>query len=321
MNVVFESLIRDGYVVIKNAINLDDSCEMQFDEVTERLSGQVVKNFNATDIPYGVISPLERSYEMTENIMKCGGVRNIIERVFDNQVLFFGSDFGIFNRSSVFHRDVGFQSPLYKMKIYLDGSYGNDQQMKFITGTHHVADTYARMVGKACRWPQGGGININSFTSFFNLTENKGFPKINVMRIEIERGDIVIFDQRILHAVESNQLRRLISLTMMPSFQLFKDVWCEPRSLPSNESEFTNWFFLIKCAFRSIERKRFKNHISSHKNLPFLSTALGEFRFFDKWEEEDFEKATRTLFPDAEKEGNSEILRILDPYGYGNKSL
>ena len=177
MNVLFESLLRDGYIVIKNAIDLDYSFENQFDEVTERFTGQLSKNFNLTDTVSGVMAPLERSFELTDNIMRCGGIVSIIERVFNNQVFFFGSDFGIFNQSSAFHRDVGFESPLYKMNIYLGGSYGSDQQMQFITGTHHVADTYARSVGKACRWPNGGGIDVNSFSSYFDLRETRDFHR------------------------------------------------------------------------------------------------------------------------------------------------
>ena len=315
LNNLFESLHRDGYIVIRNAIKLDPDIENQFDIITENLTQQNLKEYTISDKFTGVASPLERSLEMSTSIMKCGGISNIIDKVFNNKIYFFGSDFGIFNGSSQFHRDVAFESPLYKMNIYLDNSYGKDQQMQFITGTHHVADTYARSVSKACAWPYGGGVDIRKFASIFDFNNNMFMSKMNIVNIEIEKGDIIIFDMRIFHSVESTKFRKLITLTFMPSFEILKEVWCDFRTTPKNQSQYLNWFFMIKCALRAIESNRFKNYISSHYDMPFLNTKLGDFKFFDKWTENEFINSTNALFPNMNN-ANSEILRILDPYNF-----
>jgi hypothetical protein len=313
LNNLFDSLHRDGYIVIRNAINISPEIENQFDIVTENLTQQKIKERNINDKFTGVPSPLERSLEMSTQIMKCGGISKIIEKVFNNKVSFFGSDFGIFNGSSVFHRDVAFESPLYKMNIYLDHSYGKDQQMQFITGTHHVSDNYSRSVGKALYWPQGGGIDSQKMASILDLKTNNLFATLNIVNVEIQKGDIIIFDQRIIHSVEGSKLRKLISLTFMPNFELIKNVWSDPHTTPKTIIEYKNWFFLIKCVIRASELPRFKNYISSHKNLPFLNTKLGDYKFYDIWSESDFENATNVLFSSTDK---SDMLRIIDPYNY-----
>ena len=312
-NNLFESLHRDGYVVIRNGIKLASDIEDQFDILTDNLTSQNLKN-KITDKISGVPSPLERSLTMSKTVMNCGGISKIIEKVFDNKVFFFGSDFGIFNGNSLFHRDVAFESPLYKINIYLDNSYGKDQTMKFITGTHHVSDTYSRFVGKACAWPYGGGLDIQKFASVYDLESNKLYANLNVVNVEIQKGDIIIFDQRIIHTVESIKFRKLISLSFIPNFDLVKHVWSDPQNSPRNFSQYVNWFFLIKCALRSIESSRFLNYISSHKNLPFLESELGNYKFFDKWDESDFISCTNAFFPS--NDNKSEVLRILDPYNY-----
>jgi hypothetical protein len=79
LNNLFESLHRDGYIIIRNAIKLDSDIEDQFDFITENLTQQNLKKRKISDKFTGVPSPLERSLDMSNQIMNCGGIYNIIE--------------------------------------------------------------------------------------------------------------------------------------------------------------------------------------------------------------------------------------------------
>jgi hypothetical protein len=311
MTIINKNLVRDGFYIIKNALKLDENIEELFDNASEKIIGKSLKTYDENGPTPNVTMGLERSIELC-NSMIGAGILNIINDVFGEDIRFWGSDLSTFKNNSQWHRDLAFEMPVYKVATYLEGSYGKDQQFLLIPGSHHVTDRYAHELALDCNWPNGGGLNIEGFNHLYDKLENKKYYNVNAISIQIERGDVIIFDQRIIHTALGNKLRRLISTSLFPSFKLLPQVWSNKNNMPLNEVDFSSWLFKIKCAIRILEKNRLKNYISSHYNLEFLETKFKNYVYFDRWTEEDFDYGVQKLFRNSK---NEEIVNLINPYG------
>ena len=133
--------------------------------------------------------------------------------------LYLGSDGSRFATTSFpWHRDWNTKIELMKCNFYFNTFPFLGGRFLVIPGSQNFADTYARRIQKSISWPlqnkNPSGMNENnyipkiinprkkfSFKDFFNIQSKFDVPHT---KIKIKKGDLVIFDQRLMHCVETS---------------------------------------------------------------------------------------------------------------------
>ena len=113
--------------------------------------------------------------------------------------------------------------PQVKINIYLH-ERRNDGNGDFLywPGTHLIGDTYAQNAGRFCSWPdQPSGLTRNLLPA--------GIGRVPYVSIPLEPGDILIFDDRLVHSTSAGLPprlpweRRLLATTFWGSPEDFSD--------------------------------------------------------------------------------------------------
>lgn len=301
-----------GYIICKNAINLENEIEGIYDREFINIAKINSNNPDLTQIPTAVNYAIEKSKVLSEKIFG-EQLKEIFNSVLSDNYYYWGSDMSTFTTSSDWHRDCNTTFPIYKALIYLDGSYGEDQTFLCIPGTHHVKDHYANRIGKAGKWPSGSGFelsHLNGVIDFLNKNQQATLPS---QQIKINRGDIIIFDQRMFHAVvaHTNKKRRLIAISVIPNYLAAHEVAHE---LPDTEDAYNQKLHEARCAFFAVERGRVTAPMSqiTYNNVPEF---IKERMLWNKKSEEDYLTLHQKLF--AEPESQFKGMRVVNYYQSG----
>lgn len=145
--------------------------------------------------------------------------------------LYLGSDGSKFMTTSFpWHRDWYTKIPIMKCNLYFNNLPFFKGRFKIIPGSNHALDTYSKSIQNSISWPFQNkfpsGMSENNWLpaienprakfSFFNIFKLKrnifDVPHVN---INLQRGDLLLFDHRSLHCVESNFpnfTRRLLTI-------------------------------------------------------------------------------------------------------------
>lgn len=145
--------------------------------------------------------------------------------------LYLGSDGSRFSTTSFpWHRDWFTKIDLMKCNFYFNTIPFFKGRFSLIPGTQNCNDTYVRRIQKSISWPMQNshpsGMTENNFlpeivnpraeTTFLGLFKwRKDTFDVPHVKLKIGNGDLVIFDQRMMHCVESSfprTTRRLMTL-------------------------------------------------------------------------------------------------------------
>ncbi len=162
--------------------------------------------------------------------------------------LYLGSDGSHFITTSFpWHRDWYTQMPIMKFNFYFNPLPFLGGRFMVIPGTNFPDDSYSQLVQKSMSWPMQnkfpGGLSENGFLPpIVNPRRGKidaikqniltwiGLqnPMADVphMSIKLNKGDLIIFDQRLLHCVESTFpkfSRRLLTMLLSKNAFSFSD--------------------------------------------------------------------------------------------------
>ena len=171
--------------------------------------------------------------------------------------LYLGSDGSHFLSTSFpWHRDWYTKIPIMKMNLYFSDYPFFGGRFMLIPGSNIATDSYASLLQKAMSWPMQnkfpGGMNENSFFPFSEnprqnylsqklqrlkqiFSKKSACIKIPHVSVKLNKGDAIIFDQRLIHCVEANfpiVPRRLLTIL-----------------LAKNAYEFSNDHYLIKSGY------------------------------------------------------------------------
>ena len=133
--------------------------------------------------------------------------------------LYLGSDGSRFATTSFpWHRDWCTKTELMKCNFYFNTLPFFGGRFLVIPGSHAVTGIYARRIQKSISWPLQNknptGMNENDFIPRI-VNPRKGFSVKDIFiwkekfdvphtKLRIRKGDLVIFDQRIMHCVETS---------------------------------------------------------------------------------------------------------------------
>lgn len=301
-----------GYFICRGGIELNAEIEEEYDYELSYVSKINSKNSNILEIPTAVNYAMERGEKLSEKILT-NSFKEIIYKILSENFYYWGSDLSTFTRSSDWHRDCYTKFPIYKALIYLDGSYGDDQTFLCIPGTHHVKDNYANRIGKSGRWPYGSGFELNYLQGIYDYKKDLYQPTLPSQQIKIQRGDIIIFDQRMFHAVIANseKKRRLIAISVIPNFKTAMEVSYE---LPETEDEYKQLLHEARCAFFSVDKNRVPAPMSQKDYIKVPSFIREKMLWADKDELEYLDMINKKF-----KEPESQIrgMNIVNYYNSG----
>jgi hypothetical protein len=168
-------------------------------------------------------SPLYTDYFFSDAMQK-------IYRYFAGEdYLYLGSDGSHFIKTSFpWHRDWFTRTPIFKFNFYFNEHEFEGGKFMIIPGSHHVGDAYAANIQKAMAWPMPnklpGGLGENGWLP---ETRNPRSPYIEQIlmhaadiphvELTINQGDLIIFDHRAVHCVQTTKPevpRRLLTVLL-----------------------------------------------------------------------------------------------------------
>jgi hypothetical protein len=302
-----------GVLKIEGALDLPGNIEEIYDEASEECSGESIRRCQSP-VPT-VMSGVERNPKLTK-VMLDSGILEVAKVAFgESGFMYWGSDLSTFKGNSDWHRDACNDVPIWKIGIYLNGSYDDDQIFYYIPGSHHVSGTYSDLLGKSLKWPYGAGLNTDFFQGTINPKAGTSSLSIPACGIKIKRGDVIVFDQRILHAVASNSLRRLIAMSFYPSVN--SAAW-QTNNRFLMESDYLDFVVTLRCASQIVERNFGRKTFYGQKDLPIKDTDLWRHCGFKEFSENDLEKLCQLKFPNLDK---SAAFGLIDKFYFDRKLL
>jgi ectoine hydroxylase-related dioxygenase (phytanoyl-CoA dioxygenase family) len=229
-----------GYIVLRNIYDKDLLPELHqvYDEVVTSHFGKNIEDFLID--PQPIIGGVEQSQELL-SFFQNGRILSVVDELVGDDAVFWGSDLSTFKSGSNFHRDALGNFKFLKIGIYLQDSTAADGgHFSCIPGSHLYGDTFSDMCSAGLIWPRGSGYREEAFIGDFDFNNpilKNTIPSVNV---DLSAGDIIFFDQRLVHAVPaSNRIRRMIAITFFEgekSFNARKDVGGEFSGLTHNET-------------------------------------------------------------------------------------
>ncbi|HEU5048623.1 MAG TPA: phytanoyl-CoA dioxygenase family protein [Rickettsiales bacterium] len=187
-------------------------------------------------------SPLFMNHFFSEKMMP-------IYRYFAGErFLYLGSDGSHFITTSFpWHKDWYTKMPIMKFNFYFNPFPFFGGKFMVIPGSNYTEDAYARFLQKSMAWPMQnkhpGGLAENDFlpmtqnprrhpitflTDYFKdlFGMNTQFPDVPHVEVKVSKGDVVLFDQRLIHCVQSNFppfSRRLLTVLLSKNAYEFSD--------------------------------------------------------------------------------------------------
>jgi ectoine hydroxylase-related dioxygenase (phytanoyl-CoA dioxygenase family) len=153
-------------------------------------------------------------------ILKNKKLFDLPKQLLGEDAIYWGSDGTLLSHGSHWHRDYATLAKQCKINIYLQS--GN---FTIIPGSHHVLDQYSQILQQSLYWPNDSpntpedtGMNKNNFLPRNNTLKNKLFEECKSLphtTISFKKGDLIIFDNRLVHCVSFETFprpRRLIAV-------------------------------------------------------------------------------------------------------------
>jgi hypothetical protein len=295
--------LRDlGYLVLTDTVLLEGA-EQYFDQICTAELGYSLSTPPADGRLPLITMPLEKNRWFLE-WLGSNGLANSINAIFPNSEFYFwGSDFSTFAGSSSWHRDVATRFPIYKCLIYLEGSYGEEQSFHLIPGSNHVGDDFSKRIAQRFGWPKAGGYDNQGFVNTINIQASVGTSTVPSHKINICRGDVIIFDQRVWHTVFSKNRRRLITLSFLPREEVGSSYWSG--DIAFDIQKYIDHILEARTAARFLEKSRLQSYRSSHRDFGLEQTWIAPYLLFDQYSENWFEERERCLFSGQDAESTA----------------
>lgn len=229
-----------GFIVIRNFLSSGDF---------KKLSTEYGEQYKARAreiLPSGVIDPdmqflpnFVDSSELYTDYFFSEAMQKIYRYFAGNDYLYLGSDGSHFIKTSFpWHRDWFTRNPIMKFNFYFNEREFEGGKFMVIPGSQHVGDAYTSMIQKAMSWPmpnkQPGGLAENHY-----LPQTKNprdpylkqilsyIPNIPHVELTLNQGDVVIFDHRMVHCVQTTKPevpRRLLTVLLAKNaFEMDED--------------------------------------------------------------------------------------------------
>lgn len=213
-----------GYVVLRNVFDkslIAELCQVYDNTVTSHF-GVSIEAFMQNPKPKPIIGGVEESDELLAFVSN-SKILPIVEELIGDDAVYWGSDISTFKSGSNFHRDALGDFKLLKVGVYLQDSSAEDGgQFCCIPGSHIYGDTFSDLCSDGLIWPKGSGYADQAFIGDFDFNNPIRQNSIPTTKIDLAAGDIIFFDQRLVHAVPaSNRLRRMIAITFFEGEKSF----------------------------------------------------------------------------------------------------
>lgn len=262
-----------GYLHIKNFFEINEINEMKksfdltyksfyakpyfkilYDSIVKK-QGHLVPNF------------IDNNPEILK-ILEDKKIFNLPKRLLGKDTIYWGSDGTFLSYGSPWHRDYATLAKQCKINIYLQSG-----KFTIIPGSHHILDQYSQLLQKSLYWPndeKSSGMSKDNFFPPNDSLNNKLFVECKSLphfSISFKKGDLIIFDNRLIHSVPFENLprpRRLITL-------IFSDFSSKGYEIPSYAKKIKSQQItseLIKL--KNIEIEKFKVDGISKKMLNFF---------------------------------------------------
>lgn len=208
---------------------------------------KVIKEFSRREGMRFLPNFIDSSKNFTEYFFK-EEMQKIYRYFAGDDFLYLGSDGSHFITTSFpWHKDWYTKNPIIKINYYFSDFPFFGGRFMVIPGSNIAGDTYAGLLQNAMSWPMQNkhpsGLNENSFlprcenpregyvAAKWRLFKNYLTGKSDAMpvphvSVKLNKGDIVIFDQRLIHCVESNFPiipRRLLTVLLSKNAFEFSD--------------------------------------------------------------------------------------------------
>jgi hypothetical protein len=139
----------------------------------------------------------------------------LVSYLLGDDYIYMGSDGSTFTYSSFgWHRDWFTIAPQLKLNSYFNYQDYRGGRFFVIPGSHHPSDFYTHSIGEGLAWPfRSMGTNTLDERDFFpatpspreylslDVSEGEDF-EIPSIRLNTAPGDLIVFDQRLVHCVE-----------------------------------------------------------------------------------------------------------------------
>lgn len=147
---------------------------------------------------------------------------NIFKYFCGENWLYLGSDGSRFATTSFpWHRDWLTKTELLKCNLYFNTVPFIGGRFLIIPGSQNICDTYGKRIQKSISWPMQNknpsGMNENDYIpdvinprrrfGFLSILRGKNAFDVPHIKIKIRRGDLILFDQRCLHCIETSYPR------------------------------------------------------------------------------------------------------------------
>ena len=127
----------------------------------------------------------------------------LMKNLLGEDPIFTGSDGNIFAGSTPWHRDYLIKNRSCKVLSYLDEVDGTSGALRVIPGSHFIDDKFSAFLGDGLTWPEqpfeGGFDEKALFGKGHNPTKYKENSLIPSAVIEINPGDIIVFNHNLIH--------------------------------------------------------------------------------------------------------------------------
>ena len=223
-----------GFVVIRNFLNTDD-----FAMISEEYHNQYklrMPNCPDTDMQF-LPNFVDSSKLFTEYFFGVD-MQNVYQYFAGEKFLYLGSDGSQFKTTSFpWHRDWFTRMPIMKFNFYFTRHSFRGGKFMIIPGSNYCGDSYAANIQKAMSWPMqnknAGGLNENgwlpetvNYRASLREQEGCGLYEVPHVELDVERGDLIIFDHRAVHCVQTTEppvTRRLLTVLLSKNAFEFPD--------------------------------------------------------------------------------------------------
>ena len=262
----------------------------------------------STDLtPPALVNELNHLPSFPE-IIRGSPLIKVLRGLFGEDFKIFGSDLSTFRNGTELHRDTFSEFTVPKIGIYLNSSDRlNGGQVMFIPGSHQKGSSFANNCSYGLKWPKGLGFDNNFWGNTLINQRGKFYLKIDnpVVKVEIKAGDIIIFDQRLIHGTvqRSNKLRRMIAISCVEGFS------CRtPSNLGLDRESYIDNFLDFHAASSAVE-----TGISGRK-VNDAGLDLDRYEFFDQHIFNDDEKYRLNLHFQKYIENLPQALEVISGY-------
>ena len=289
-----------GYLKITNIFTRSEIKEITnvYDQFHQDIKKIQIANEEARIPPTG--SLLENNPKLIESIFSKSELMNTLRQVAGQDVQFAGSDsVHVYNDSIGIHRDTFYQFDFPKILVFLSDSSTNirfrDSLEKqhggnflVLPGSHVINDLYTSRSSRLCHWPYAKSEQFSPLTPTFTFgkgkhtgnnmekkqliqcTQNK--DKYHAFsKIQFNKGDVVIFSTRALHALYPLFQDGLQYSRKYPPLKLLGILFIEGYSKQHNET-------LGEALKRGVDNKELINYISTVYNLRLYNTTTDHSR-------------------------------------------